>query len=166
MTLKTGPRSAAFGLLKNWMSRISLAGWLLVLLVSSGCRSIGFSDYVTPAISGRVLAADTGKPLAGVKVLRLQPGQSANAGSPAKGAELLQQPRPEITGADGDFVSSGSEYISFFNRPGRWSARLTFQAAGYATWQTNYTAADVATNSLPDKPLVLAGDVFLKPLKP
>lgn len=166
MTPKTGVRPVAFELLKNWMGRISLAGWLLVVLVSSGCHSIGLSDYVTPAISGRVLAADTGQPLAGVKVLRLQPGQSANAGSPAKGAELLQQARPEITGTDGRFVSPGSEYISLFNRPGRWSARLAFQAAGYATWQTNYTSADVATNSLPDKPLVHAGDIFLNPLKP
>jgi hypothetical protein len=139
---------------------------LVSALLLNGCHSIGFSDYVTPTISGRVLSADTGKPLSGVKVLRLNPGQSANAGSPAKGAELLQLPRPEITGADGVFVLAGSEYFTFFNRSDRWSARVAFQAAGFATLQTNYTSANIMTNSPTPVPTVCAGDVFLKSLKP
>jgi len=166
MASKTCLSLVALRLLKNVLNRTSLIGLSLALLAASGCRPVGISDLVTPAISGRVLAADTGKPLAGVKVLRLQPGQSDGAGSPAKGAELLQQPRPEITGADGGFALSGREYISFFNRSGRWSARLVFQAAGYATFQTNFTSSDVVTNSRSDKPVFQAGDIFLKPLTP
>lgn len=142
----------------------ALAVLLVSLLAWCGCQSVGFSDYVTPTISGRVLAADTQKPLAGVTVWQLLPGQSAFAGSSAKGAELMQQPRPEITGADGSFVLTGREYFSFLNRSGRWSGRLAFSVTGYATFQTNYTSADIVSNSLPGKPLVPAGDILLKPL--
>ncbi len=154
-------KTAHFKTGATWAGRVGLA-WSLVVV--GGCHSVGFSDYVTPTISGRVLAADTGKPLAGVKVLRLQRGQSANAGSSAKGAERLLQPRPEITGKDGGFVLSGTEYISFFNRSGRWSARLVFQATGYSTWQTNLIWANPVTNSPPRKPQVETGDILLQPL--
>ena len=151
---------------KKQRHRLGLWGLSLSLIVGSGCRSIGLSNYVTPTISGRVLAGDTGRPLPGARVLRLQPGQSAGAGSPAKGAELLQQERPEITGADGSFVLAGRNYISFFNRSGRWSARVVFQAAGFVTLQTNYTSANIISNSAASEPQIDTGDILLKPLTP
>lgn len=145
-------------------SKKALAGLFVLLLALSGCHSVVFSDYTTPAILGRVLAADTRQPLAGVKVIRVQPGQSAFAGNSAKGAELMQQPRPEITGADGGFVLTGREYFSVFNWSSRWSGWVAFSAAGYAAFQTNYTTADIVSNSSPGTPLVQAGDILLQPL--
>jgi len=141
-----------------------LAGVIVAALGAAGCGSVGLSNYTTPPVAGRVLAEDTRQPLAGVKVIRLQPGQSAEAGSPANGAQLLLQGRPELTGADGSFVLPGRDYVSFIKHSGRWSVRLAFQAAHYATLQTNYTESDITTNSPLAVPEVKAGDILLKPL--
>ena len=163
MKLKTGRRLPITAPANNFPGRAGASALLLLLLlIGSGCQSVGFFDRAMPKISGRVLAGDTGRPLAGVTVLRLQPGQIA--GNPAKGAELLLRGRPEITGADGCFVMAGREYVSFFNRAGGWSVRLAFQAEHYAPFTTNYTMTGSASNSLPGEPLVQAGDILMKPL--
>lgn len=134
------------------------------MLVLTGCGSVGFSHYSTPQIAGRVLAADTGQPLAGAKVIRLQPGQSADQGRPVNGAQLLLQDRPETTGADGRFVLRGREYVSLLKPSGRWSARLAFQAAHYTMLETNFTKTNIASHPPSGTPMVQVGDILLEPL--
>lgn len=146
----------------------TMASWLVlsaapfILLGLTGCGSFGFSNYTTPQITGRVLAADTHQPLAGVKVIRLKPGQSPDAGSPHYGAELLLSARPEFTGPDGNFVLSGEKYVSLFYRPSDWGVRLAFQARHYLTLQTNCMGTNI-TGRLPSgEPQVQVGDILLE----
>lgn len=142
--------------------RRSLLGLFLGGLLLTGCNSFGPANYVTPSVTGRVLAADTQQPLAGVTVSRVVAGQGVTTGAPAYGAELLSQGRPEITDAEGIFVLSGREYITLFRHAGWSSVRLTFQAPGYATFQTNYTAASFTNQTASDASVINVGEVLLK----
>src|SRR5882757_5626401 len=63
-------------------------GFLLMLL--AGCQSGAFTHYISPQISGRVLAADTRQPLAGANVARITP-QPSEAFGPPKGGQVLMQ---------------------------------------------------------------------------
>jgi hypothetical protein len=138
---------------------------ILLAVLSNGCQWIGFNNHVTPQINGRVLDADTLQPLAGVKVLRVLHGQVENPPTPVHGAQLMQQERPVTTDVRGEFVYPGKSYFTFLNAANWWTLTLSFQSAGYAAWQTNFSTADIKTN-LPDGiPRVEAGDVFLKPLQ-
>jgi len=143
--------------------RLELFILLLGLLGVAGCNSFGLTNGVTPQVTGRVLAADTHQPIAGVKVIRILPGQPAVGSSPANGAQRLRQGRPETTGADGNFTLSGQEYITFFRHASWWSVKLAFQAPGYTLLQTNFSAADVTNTSDTGAPAVNTGDIFLKP---
>jgi hypothetical protein len=157
---KTARQGTAF--LKNTFVLGGLTLSLSVLL--TGCQWVGFNNHVTPQVSGRVLDADTRRPLADVKVLRVLHGQVENPPTPAYGAQLLQQERPVTTDARGEFVFSSRSYFTFLNEAGWWELKLSLQHAGYATLRTNFSTADVKTN-LPDgTPVVHAGDILLKPL--
>jgi len=134
---------------------------LLGLLLTTGCTSFGPSECVTPPVTGRVLAADTRQPLAGVQVSRVVPGQ--NPGTPAKGAQLLQSGRPETTDAAGCFIVPEQSYVTLFRHSQWWSVRLAFQAPGYVPFQTNYSAASFTNRADADTLTVNTGDVFLKP---
>ena len=141
--------------------RLGLAIIFLSALAGAGCKNFGPSETLTPSVTGRVLAADTQQPLAGVQVSRVVPGQ--NPATPAKGAQLLQQTRPAVTGTDGAFVLTGREYLTLFARASWWSVRLAFQAPGYVPLQTNYTAAGFPNQTAADPARINVGDVFLKP---
>ena len=144
------------------MAGLAVLGLLAVVL--AGCNTVmGPGTHATPLVSGRVLAADTRQPLAGVKVLRAGAGQATDTIDQPKGAQLLQQARPVMTNTNGDFVFPSESYITLFRRATWCSLRLSFQAAHFATLQTNFTTAQ-ATNSLPDgTPVVDAGEILLKP---
>jgi hypothetical protein len=134
---------------------------LLGLLLAAGCNSFGPSECITPQVTGRVLAADTRQPLAGVQVSRVVPGQ--NPGTPAKGAQLLQSGRPETTAEDGCFILPGEAYVTLFRHSSWWSLRLAFQAPGYAPFQTNYSAASFTNQTAAGAPMINLGNVLLKP---
>jgi hypothetical protein len=140
---------------------------MLLLLVAvaglAGCHSVGLFDSTTPRLTGRVLNADTGQPLSGVKIVRLLPGQSPNTGSPPYGAQLLLQGRPVLSAADGSFAVSGTKYMTFLKPPGQWSARLMLQATHNDMQVTNFTAADAAVNSATNPRVMNVGDVRLLP---
>jgi hypothetical protein len=134
---------------------------LLAALVVAGCKSFGPGNFTTPTVTGRVLAADTRQPLAGVKVIRVVPGQGVNTGTPAHGAQLLQQGPPETTGADGSFVIAGQSYVTLFRHASWWSVKLAFQSPGYDLLQTNFSTANVTNDD--GTPVVNAGDILLQP---
>ena len=53
--------------------------WLLLAAVAlAGCKSASFSTYLSPRLTGRVLAADTRQPIADVKVRRVNPAANKN----------------------------------------------------------------------------------------
>ena len=133
---------------------------LLGLLLAAGCTSFGPSECVTPQVTGRVLAADTRQPLAGVRVRRVVPGQ--NPGTPAKGAQLLQSGRPETTAEDGCFILPEQSYVTLFRHSQWWSVRLAFATPGYVSFQTNYSAASFTNQIAAGASIINIGNVLLK----
>ena len=61
----------------------------LATLALAGCQSHPFSVAVSPRLTGRVLAADTGQPLADVKVSNLDRPDDLNRTVPPKGGQRL-----------------------------------------------------------------------------
>ena len=128
---------------------------------AAGCNSFGPSQTVTPSFTGRVLAADTQLPLAGVTVSRVPTGQGVSP--PAKGAQLLQRGRPEITGTDGVFEVPGQSYATLFRHASWWSVRLVFESPGYVSWQTNYSAGSFTNQIAAGATTIDVGNVLLPP---
>jgi len=137
---------------------------LLFAVTLAGCQSGKFSYYISPRVTGRVLAADTGRPLAGVSVRRVESMPTAGEDTPPKGTQLLMQPSARRTDADGRFALDGERDISLFRHPGWWSVTLSFTAEGYRFFQTNYTSASLSGHSPEGEPLVKAGDILLNPI--
>ena len=139
-----------------------VAAVLLAVIFLTGCGSMRFGNYTAPEVRGRVLAADTRQPLAGVAVSRVSPEQSRNAIS-EKGVQSLKQAWTVKTGGDGSFIYPSQSYFMVFQSGGGWSLSLSLQASGYVALQTNLLPEKVS-GTLPDgKPLVDLGDVLLEP---
>ena len=49
---------------------------LLFVMALAGCQSGKFSHYISPRVTGRVLAADTQQPFAGATIRRVAPAQT------------------------------------------------------------------------------------------
>ena len=141
---------------------IILFAALLVLL--TGCESGEFTHYISPQISGRVLAADTHQPLSGVTVARVSAYRYGNSSGPVKGGQLLMQPAGVRTDAGGNFVLDGVSVFAIFRQPGWWTVPVVFNHSGYQSFQTNYTGANVKGHSAEGVPVVSAGEVLLQPL--
>jgi hypothetical protein len=136
----------------------------LLLAALTGCESGKFIHYISPEVTGRVLAADTREPLANASVRRGGANQSFGAFGPPKGGQLLMQPSPARTDADGRFVLDSKSVLAPFRQAGWSSVPVIFSHSGYETFRTNYTSANVASNADADVPVVDAGDVLLQPL--
>jgi hypothetical protein len=135
--------------------------FLAAAFISAGCSSWHLGPYVSPRVTGRVVAADTLKPLAGVTVSRGRTERPQAAYTP-KGAEILMQKEPVRTDHAGQF-ELGSERILALLPWGGWSTVwLTFDCRGYQRLQTNFSATALATNSPSGEPMVQTGDVLLR----
>ena len=134
--------------------------YLLVLLLT-GCESFSLLPFTSPRVMGRVLAADTGQPLADVAVTsggRRGGGWSA---MPPKGGELLMAKAPVRTDRDGRFKLEAQQVLTPFAGAGWFTVQLSFERAGYERFQTNYSRLDLSTNAPADKALLDAGDILL-----
>jgi len=140
---------------------IKLFAALLVLL--TGCESGEFTHYISPQISGRVLAADTHQPLAGATVARVGKQRHGNSFGPPKGGQMLMQPSGVQTDTGGNFVLDGVSVFAIFRQPGWWTVPVNFSHSGYQSFQTNYTGANVKGHSAEGVPVVNAGNVLLQP---
>ena len=140
--------------------------WLLMAIAAVGCQSGTGSYYVSPQVTGRVVAADTRQPLADATVRRVVPVQTAGEDTPPKGAQLLVQPAGVRTDADGRFVLEAESVVAVLRRVGWYSVTVAFACPGYRSWQTNFTAGGVKTRTAEGAPWVDAGDILLKPESP
>jgi len=136
---------------------------VLFAMALAGCQSGKYSNYVSPRVTGRVLAADTRHPLEGAAVRRVVPMASDGEDTPPKGGELMMQPGAVRTDADGRFVLEANRAVTLFRHSGWQSVTVSFDCTGYETLQTNYTAAGIKTRTPEGVPWVNAGDVLLQP---
>jgi hypothetical protein len=139
---------------------------VLLAVVLAGCQAGKFTYYISPRVTGRVLAADTQQPLANANVRRVVPGPYAGADTQPKGGQLQMQPAGVRTEADGRFVLDAERDLTMLHlfRRGSWySVTVSFNCSGYGSLQTNYSGASFTEHSAADVPLVNAGDILLQP---
>jgi hypothetical protein len=147
------------------MQRLKLITVPLLMAALAGCQSREVIHYTSPEVTGRVLAADTHQPLSGVSVQRVAQqtfGSYWSFGSP-KGGTLLMEPIGAHTDADGRFVLNSKSVFAIFMQPGWYSVPVIFSHSGYESFQTNYTASNVISNTPAGAPVVDTGDVLLQP---
>ena len=134
----------------------------LAAVVWTGCESMPFSPFISPRVTGRVLAADTRHPLADVNVKSGAEARSYRGGMPPKGGELLMAKVPVQTDRDGRFTLETERALTPFHGAGWFSVRLLFEHPGYESFRTNYSTLNASTNSLKGEPLLDAGDILLR----
>ena len=138
--------------------------WLLLAAVGlAGCKSVLVSTYISPRVSGRVLAADNRQPLAGVRVKRVNPSANQDYVDPAKGGQRMESQAGVRTDREGRFVLDAERDLTLIQQQVWFSVTVSFQRDGYLTLRTNFSAR-VATNAPNGMPVVDAGDILLHPI--
>jgi hypothetical protein len=127
-------------------------GIALVMLAAAlaGCQSGKFTYYISPRVTGRVLAADTRQPLANAIVRRVEPEPYAGADTRPKGGQLQMQPAGARTDADGRFVLDARRdptMLHLFRRGDWYSVTVSCERSGYGSFQTNYSGAGFTERS-------------------
>lgn len=141
------------------MTRLLL---LLLAVMAGGCQSLRLGPYTAPRVTGRVVAADTGQPLAGVEVQRGSPSTKRRLAEPPKGGEVLLEKAAVRTDSQGRFTLPSERALTVF-RPAGWNfVQLTLQRAGYERFQTNFAFTELLTNTPAGEPLLNAGDISLR----
>jgi len=131
---------------------------LMSLCAFIGCKTDSPLPYVSPRVTGCLLDSQSHRPIAGVLVQRLLPGQDFDGEVAAHGGEMLQQPPPAWTGTNGTFLLEAKRDL--LGRHGWYRVRISYSRAGYVTLVTNYTMANAALSSN-GLPVVSAGDILL-----
>jgi hypothetical protein len=143
------------------MNRILVMG--LAALALAGCKSDPISLAISPRVTGRVLAADTDRPLAGVKVRTGEDSEIFNSTTPIKGGERMMARTPVRTDAEGKFVLETQRALTPFRGSGWFSVQLCLDHPGYERFLTNYSYLNLGTNSLDGKTVFDAGNIRLQP---
>jgi hypothetical protein len=118
---------------------------------------------VSPRLTGRVIAADTGQPIADVQVRNLDQPDSANGTVPLKGGQLLHGKTNVRTDHEGKFVLETQRVLAPFGSAGWFSVRLAFEHAGYERFLTNFSYLNLSTNASNGQPGLNAGNILLRP---
>ena len=135
------------------------------VLLLAGCKSGSLSSWVAPCVTGRVVAADTGQPLSGTRLRRVNPGASQPDES-AKGSQLMAQASSVYTDEQGNFTLDAEKALTPLIHRDWYSITLSFEHAGYVTLQTNFTTLNVNGRASDGAPMVKAGDIRLKAARP
>jgi len=137
---------------------------LLAVLAMPACKSGPLGPYLSPRVTGQVVAAGSGEALSDVKITRGKPDPQSPAGS-AKGGEVLMRKIPVRTDANGGFNLASERVLSVFRGSGWSQVHLTFEHAGYECLRTNYSTL-AATNSPGGELTLDVGTVRLQPGPP
>ena len=135
----------------------------LAALALAGCESMPFSPFVSPRVTGRVLAADTHRPLPEVTIRSGARAGNSRTGMPPKGGELLMAKAPVRTDREGRFTLETERVLTPFRGSGWFSVQLSFHHAGYERFLTNYSRLNLSTNAPRGDQLLDAGDILLQP---
>jgi len=136
---------------------------VLAALALVGCKSNPLSLTIAPRVMGRVLAADTGKPLADVQIRSGEQAEARYNTSPPKGGERLMARAPVETDSDGRFVLVTQRALTPFRGSGWFSLYLSFEHPGYERYLTNYSYLNLGTNTLNGESVLDAGDIRMEP---
>ena len=136
----------------------------LATLALAGCQSHPLSLAVSPRLTGRVVAADTGKPIAGVKVISCGQTDDFNGAVPPKGGERQMAKTAVRTDLDGRFVLETERVLTPFRGSGWFAVQLAFEHAGYERFLTNNSYLNLVTNSWQGESVLDAGKILLHPL--
>jgi len=145
------------------LNRLSWFSCMLAACMVAGCKSASPAHYVAPRVEGRVLDADTRRPLSGVQVHRVDAYAAAASREVLKGGQSIENAAAVRTRSDGAFGLASERDLELFGQSSWSSITITFDHAGYALFTTNYTPAN-ATISPRGEPEVQAGDILLEPL--
>ena len=136
----------------------------LATLSLAGCQSHPFSVTVSPRLTGRVVAADTGQPIANVKIRNLDRADESNNTIPPKGGKLIQAETDIRTDPDGRFVLATQRVLAPISGAGWFSVRLSFEHAGYERYLTNFSYLNLSTNTVNGEPGLSAGNILMQPV--
>jgi hypothetical protein len=139
-------------------------GFIKIAISLAGCQPGGVTHYISPEVTGRVLAADTHSPLANATVERAGPDQKYEPSTLPKGGQLQIQTGIVRTDASGRFELASKSVFALFRQPGWWSVPVTFSHYGYESFSTNYTGDNVTSHSTAGAPVVDAGNILLTPV--
>jgi hypothetical protein len=145
------------------MKRLFVLG--LAALALTGCKSNPLLQTVSPRVTGRVLAADTGRPLADVKIRTGEEIDAFNSTSPPKGAERLRANATVQTDPEGRFILETQHALTPFRGSGWFSVQLSFDCPGYERFLTNYSLLNLGTNTLNGESVLDAGNIRLHPAR-
>ncbi len=135
----------------------------IAVLVLMGCKSNPLSVVVSPRVMGRVVAADTGQPLAEVKIRSGARAEDFGATEPPKGGERLIAKAAVRTDPDGRFVLETERVLTPFRASGWFAVQLYFEHPGYERFLTNYSYLNLRTNTWRGEPVLDAGIIRLRP---
>jgi len=152
---------AAGGCYYPAMNRLLVMGFAALAL--AGCKSHPLSLAISPRVTGRVLAADTDRPLADVKIRTGEDSETFNSTTPIKGGERMMAPTPAQTDAEGRFVLETQRALTPFRGSGWFSVQLCFDHPGYERFRTNYSYLNLGTNTLNGESVLDAGTIRLQP---
>jgi len=139
----------------------------LAALAVAGCKSRQISPYVSPRVTGRVLAADTRQPLADVRVMRQESTdrEDGTVQSLKGGLALMNAPLVVRTDQNGRFVLDAERVLAPLWGASWFSVDLVCQCPGYQRFQTNCSLLGLSTNSVEGQHSFGAGDIFLQPAR-
>ena len=143
------------------MKKVYVLG--LALLTWGGCQTRPLSHDVSPRVIGRVVAADTGRPLAGVQVINYAQPEDYDSASPPKGGQLLKRKPIARTDSEGRFIFAREQVLTPFGGSGWFSLQLFINQAGYERFLTNYSYLNLGTNTWKGQPVLDTGDIRLQP---
>lgn len=145
------------------MNRLVVWCVAALALVSAGCQSHPLSLVTAPRVVGRVVAADTGQPLADVKVRSGEPAEDFAGAMPPKGGERMMAKTAVRTDSEGRFVLDTERVLTPFRGSGWFAVQLSFERAGYERFLTNYSYLNLGTNSWKGESVLDAGKILMQP---
>lgn len=137
----------------------------VLVLVGAGCGSLTGpnQEYLAPALTGRVLDADTSQPLAGVRVSRQAGNPPPKDPFPEKGGVLILTPSPAVTDAQGRFYLPAKKSAHLIFTPATpMMTTLVAKREDYVTLRTNLDLVVIKPVKTPHGPEINAGDLRLR----
>ena len=120
------------------------------------------SSYISPRVTGRVLAAETRQPIADVKVKRINPNAGLDYDAPARGGRKMESIPAARTDAQGRFVLEAERDLTLLQQQVWFSVEVLFEREGCQPLRTNFTVSNVTSNAPSGAPVVNAGDILLQ----